>query len=107
MICSTSFGHKFENDQNTPSLVNDRNSTLLKHLKISLEFSSQISGLSALESSLGDVSSPGFNGTESLSKLATNGAVQVSESIFIFLFSAVALDFCFKTGVLSPFPVRK
>ncbi|XP_078439972.1 homer protein [Wolffia australiana] len=54
-----------------------------------------VKGLSAVEYS------------SSFSDLAINGAVQVSESVFVFLFSAVALDFCFKTGLLSPFPTRK
>lgn len=43
----------------------------------------------------------------SLTSYAFDGAVYVSESIFIFLFSAVALDYCFKMNILSPFPIKK
>lgn len=43
----------------------------------------------------------------SLVSHAINGAVCVSENILIFGFAAVAMDFCFKTGVLSPFPIQK
>ncbi|XP_010273359.1 PREDICTED: uncharacterized protein LOC104608927 [Nelumbo nucifera] len=38
---------------------------------------------------------------------AVDGAVYVSENLFIFAFSAVALDFCFKMRLLSPFPIKK
>ncbi|KMZ66192.1 hypothetical protein ZOSMA_2G02030 [Zostera marina] len=34
-------------------------------------------------------------------------AVYFSESILIFIFSAIALDFCFKAELLDPFPIRK
>ncbi|KAG0453205.1 hypothetical protein HPP92_025869 [Vanilla planifolia] len=35
-----------------------------------------------------------------------DGAISVSESIFIFLAAAIALDFCFKMRFLSPFPMK-
>ncbi|CAL5437895.1 unnamed protein product [Camellia sinensis] len=35
------------------------------------------------------------------------GAVYISENLLIFLFAAVALDFCYKMRVLSPFPIQK
>ena len=38
---------------------------------------------------------------------ALNGAVYVSESFLVFLFAAVAVDFCYKMGGLSPFPIEK
>ncbi|GJX86451.1 hypothetical protein Tco_0337225 [Tanacetum coccineum] len=37
---------------------------------------------------------------------AFSGAVYVSESLLIFLFAAVGLDFCIKVGILSPFPIE-
>ncbi|CAN6211503.1 unnamed protein product [Urochloa humidicola] len=45
--------------------------------------------------------------TGTLISVALDGAVSVVENIFIFLPAAVALDFCFKTRFLSPFPRRK
>ncbi|KAJ0964257.1 hypothetical protein J5N97_029379 [Dioscorea zingiberensis] len=42
-----------------------------------------------------------------LLSLSTDGAICVSESVFLFLFSAIALDFCFKARLLSPFPIIK
>lgn len=36
-----------------------------------------------------------------------DGAVYVAENIFIFLSASIALDFCFKMKLLSPFPIRK
>ncbi|RWW51136.1 hypothetical protein BHE74_00042535 [Ensete ventricosum] len=45
--------------------------------------------------------------TESFISFSIDGAVYVSENIFIFLAAAVALDFCFKMRVLSPFPTRR
>ncbi|WOL13122.1 hypothetical protein Cni_G21891 [Canna indica] len=45
--------------------------------------------------------------TKSLTSFSIDGAVSVSENIFIFLTAAIALDFCFKMGILSPFPIRK
>ncbi|THG12487.1 uncharacterized protein LOC114276651 [Camellia sinensis] len=35
------------------------------------------------------------------------GAAYISENLLIFLFAAVALDFCYKMRVLSPFPIKK
>lgn len=43
----------------------------------------------------------------SLLSHALDGAVYVSESVFIFVFAAVSLDFCFKMRILSPFPIKK
>lgn len=43
----------------------------------------------------------------SLISYSLDGAVYVSESVFIFLSASIALDFCFKTQLLSPFPERK
>ncbi|VAI34880.1 unnamed protein product [Triticum turgidum subsp. durum] len=45
--------------------------------------------------------------TDALKSLALDGAVSVVGSIFIFLSSAIALDYCFKMRFLSPFPARK
>ncbi|VAI20125.1 unnamed protein product [Triticum turgidum subsp. durum] len=45
--------------------------------------------------------------TDALMSLALDGAVSVVGSIFIFLSSAIALDYCFKMRFLSPFPARK
>lgn len=42
----------------------------------------------------------------SLVSYSIDGAVYVAESVFIFLFASVALDYCFKMRLLSPFPVR-
>lgn len=42
----------------------------------------------------------------SLVSHAFDGAVCVSESLLIFLFAGVALDFCFKMRILSPFPIQ-
>ncbi|KAH6778899.1 homer protein [Perilla frutescens var. hirtella] len=38
---------------------------------------------------------------------AFDGAVYVSESLLIFLFAGVALDFCIKLRILSPFPIER
>lgn len=38
---------------------------------------------------------------------AFDGAVYVSESLLIFLIAGVALDFCIKLRILSPFPVDR
>lgn len=43
----------------------------------------------------------------SLVSFSIDGTVLVFESIFIFLSASIALDFCLKTRLLSPFPVRK
>ncbi|KAK3129642.1 hypothetical protein QOZ80_6BG0482710 [Eleusine coracana subsp. coracana] len=45
--------------------------------------------------------------TDALMSIALSGAVSVVENIFIFLPAAVALDYCFKMRILSPFPARK
>ncbi|TVU08837.1 hypothetical protein EJB05_42252, partial [Eragrostis curvula] len=45
--------------------------------------------------------------TDALMSIALSGAVSVVENIFIFLPAAVALDYCFKMRLLSPFPARK
>lgn len=36
---------------------------------------------------------------------AFDGAVYISESLLIFSFAGVALDFCINVGILSPFPI--
>ncbi|XP_059645592.1 uncharacterized protein LOC132287107 [Cornus florida] len=38
---------------------------------------------------------------------AFDGAVFVSQNLLIFLFASVALDFCYKMRILSPFPIKK
>ncbi|GKV04003.1 hypothetical protein SLEP1_g16222 [Rubroshorea leprosula] len=38
---------------------------------------------------------------------AFDGALYVSQNLFIFIFAAVGLDFCFKTRLLSSFPMKK
>ncbi|KAG6396409.1 hypothetical protein SASPL_142558 [Salvia splendens] len=38
---------------------------------------------------------------------AFDGAVYVSENLLIFLFAGVALDFCIKLRILSPFPIER
>ncbi|XP_077248487.1 homer protein [Tasmannia lanceolata] len=47
-----------------------------------------------------------FN-TGSFISHAIDGAVYVSENFFIFIFASIGLDYCFKMGLLSPFPIRK
>ncbi|CAN6485048.1 unnamed protein product [Victoria cruziana] len=42
----------------------------------------------------------------SLVNCARDAALYVSENAFIFLFAAIALDYCFKMRLLSPFPMR-
>ncbi|XP_061960341.1 uncharacterized protein LOC133681188 [Populus nigra] len=44
---------------------------------------------------------------ESFLSHAFNGAKYVSENLLIFAFAAVSLDFCFKMGLLSPFPMTR
>lgn len=44
---------------------------------------------------------------ESFLSHAINGATCVSESLLVFAFAAVGLDFCFKTGLISTFPLRR
>ncbi|KAL5719147.1 hypothetical protein ACHQM5_011968 [Ranunculus cassubicifolius] len=43
---------------------------------------------------------------ESFMSHAVNGAVYVSENLLIYFFAAIALDFCFKMQLLSPFPFK-
>ncbi|KAG8382559.1 hypothetical protein BUALT_Bualt05G0090000 [Buddleja alternifolia] len=45
--------------------------------------------------------------TSSILTHAFDGAVYVSESLLIFLFAGVALDFCIKSRILSPFPIDR
>ncbi|KAI3952696.1 hypothetical protein MKX01_013658 [Papaver californicum] len=45
--------------------------------------------------------------TQSLLSHAVDGAVNISENLLIFVFASVALDFCFKMRLLSPFPVKR
>ncbi|KAL6986474.1 hypothetical protein U1Q18_019837 [Sarracenia purpurea var. burkii] len=45
--------------------------------------------------------------TKSFLSHTLSGAVYVSENVFVFVFAAVALDFCYKMRVLSPFPIQK
>ncbi|KAM7259361.1 hypothetical protein ACFE04_015102 [Oxalis oulophora] len=42
----------------------------------------------------------------SLSSHAFDGALLVSENLLVFVFAGVGLDFCLKTGILSPFPIK-
>ncbi|KAJ0048957.1 hypothetical protein Pint_14832 [Pistacia integerrima] len=44
---------------------------------------------------------------ESFLSHASNAALYVSENLLIFLFAAVGLDFCFKMGLISPFPMKR
>ncbi|KAK4801641.1 hypothetical protein SAY86_022128 [Trapa natans] len=43
---------------------------------------------------------------ESFLSHAVDGVTYVSESLLVFAFAAVGLDFCFKTGLISTFPLR-
>ncbi|KAI3894937.1 hypothetical protein MKX03_022875 [Papaver bracteatum] len=45
--------------------------------------------------------------TQSFLSHAVDGAVSVAENLLIFVFASVALDFCFKMRLLSPFPVKR
>ena len=38
---------------------------------------------------------------------AFDGAVYVSENLFLFVFAFVGLDYCFKMKLLSPLPIKK
>lgn len=38
---------------------------------------------------------------------AFDGAVYVSENLLLFAFAAAGLDYCFKTRLLSPFPIKR
>lgn len=44
---------------------------------------------------------------ESFLSTATKGALYMSQSLIVFFFAAVGLDYCFKVGLLSPFPIKK
>lgn len=44
---------------------------------------------------------------ESFSSHAFDAAVYISENLYVFISAAVALDYCFKMRLLSPFPIRK
>ncbi|XP_030540247.1 uncharacterized protein LOC115748021 [Rhodamnia argentea] len=44
---------------------------------------------------------------ESFLSHAFSGAVYIAEGLLIFVFAAVALEFCFKMRVLSPFPIER
>ncbi|KAJ1693158.1 hypothetical protein LUZ63_009856 [Rhynchospora breviuscula] len=44
--------------------------------------------------------------TDGLISSSVAGAISVAQNVFIFLFAAIALDFCFKMRFLSPFPMR-
>ncbi|EXB39941.1 hypothetical protein L484_001700 [Morus notabilis] len=44
--------------------------------------------------------------TESISSHAFDGAIHVSQDLFLFVSAAVGLDYCFKMGLLSPFPIK-
>ncbi|XP_008803064.2 uncharacterized protein LOC103716725 [Phoenix dactylifera] len=61
-----------------------------------------VRGLAAL-----DAGKPLELNNDSFIAYSIDGAVYVLEDIFIFLSAAIALDFCFKMRLLSPFPIRK
>lgn len=44
---------------------------------------------------------------ESLLSHAFNGAIYVSQSLLVFLFAAVSLDYCIKLRILSSFPIER
>ncbi|KAF7824953.1 homer protein [Senna tora] len=44
---------------------------------------------------------------ESFLSHALDGVVYVSENLLVFVFAAVSLDYCFKTRLLSPFPIDR
>ncbi|KAH9612468.1 hypothetical protein KSS87_023905 [Heliosperma pusillum] len=44
--------------------------------------------------------------SESLLSHALDAAFFVSQDLLVFVFAAVTLDFCFKTRVISPFPIK-
>lgn len=44
---------------------------------------------------------------ESFLTHAQHGTIYVSENLFIFVSAAVALDYCLKTRLLSPFPIDR
>lgn len=45
--------------------------------------------------------------TESILSHALDGAIHVSQDLFVFVSAAVGLDYCFKMGLLSPFPIKR
>lgn len=45
--------------------------------------------------------------TESFISHAFDGAIYVSQSLFVFVSAAVALDYCFKMGILGSFPMKR
>ncbi|XP_057447360.1 uncharacterized protein LOC130739140 [Lotus japonicus] len=44
---------------------------------------------------------------ESFLSHSQDGTIYVSENVFIFVCAAVGLDYCLKTGLLSPFPIDR
>nr|CAD1821404.1 unnamed protein product [Ananas comosus var. bracteatus] len=61
-----------------------------------------VKGLAAVEAA-----KPSELNIDSFISLSVDGAVYLAENIFVFLSAAIALDFCFKFSLLSPFPMRK
>uniref|UniRef100_A0A0D9XFX5 Uncharacterized protein n=1 Tax=Leersia perrieri TaxID=77586 RepID=A0A0D9XFX5_9ORYZ len=61
-----------------------------------------VRGLAMVESGM-----PFELSTDALISLTLDGTVSVVENILTFLPAAIALDFCFKMRLLSPFPTRK
>lgn len=45
--------------------------------------------------------------TESFLSHAFDGAVYVSQSLFVFVSASIALDYCFKMGFVSSFPMKR
>ncbi|CAN1254721.1 hypothetical protein LINPERPRIM_LOCUS8739 [Linum perenne] len=45
--------------------------------------------------------------SESILSHVIDGALCVSQSLLIFAFSAISLDYCFKMGLISPFPMKE
>ncbi|CAN0908916.1 hypothetical protein LINGRAHAP2_LOCUS25541 [Linum grandiflorum] len=45
--------------------------------------------------------------SESILSHAVDAALCVSQSLLVFAFSAVSLDYCFKVGLISPFPLKE
>ncbi|XP_051136875.1 uncharacterized protein LOC127255404 isoform X2 [Andrographis paniculata] len=41
----------------------------------------------------------------SIFSIALDGAVSISENLLVFLFAGIALDYCFKLRIISPFPM--
>ncbi|OAY67747.1 hypothetical protein ACMD2_10675 [Ananas comosus] len=61
-----------------------------------------VKGLAAVEAA-----KPSELNIDNFISLSVDGAVYLAENIFVFLSAAIALDFCFKFSLLSPFPMRK